>query len=173
MKRGDLTGMSSVMCFEMGALGVCLAAAGERAGVCGGAFPGPGASSPFGLGLQQLEGRGRRCEQCAVCLAPVQAEAVFKWNELLLLLLRLCVGRWHALRVSRLVIALWKHAVAQPRLAVSPVVRAERWGHAAGRLRGNGQPGLFKGHHAGRVALLLDSPAALGHHAHNWPIAIG
>lgn len=54
---GLLTGVSAQMCLQVGTLGVRLAAACERAGVSGRAFPGPRAAPSLGLGLlQQLQG---------------------------------------------------------------------------------------------------------------------
>lgn len=56
-----LTGVRAEMCLQVGAFGIGFSAAGEAADVRGCALPRPCASSPFRLGLEELQRRrGRR-----------------------------------------------------------------------------------------------------------------
>lgn len=73
-----LTGVSTVMRFEVRALGVCLAASSEGAGVCGRALPRPGAPPALRFGLEQVEWGGRGGEERARRTGLHHAEALIE-----------------------------------------------------------------------------------------------
>lgn len=116
-----LTGVSSQMCLQVGALGVGFPAASEGAGVRGCALPRPCAAASLGFGLQQLEGARGRCEHHPL-RARLQAETFIIHAKGSV---RSVVGNLHlrSLRVvresCRCVILLRKvHGLAQLCLAV-------------------------------------------------------
>lgn len=172
-----LTGVSSEMCLQVGTFRVGFTTASEVAGVRGGAFPRPCASSSFGFGLQQLEGWWGRCEHHPLC-TWLQAETfiVHAKGRMRSVVGHLHLGGLRVVRESRrCVILLWEvHGLAHLCLAVwgSLVIGTERGGHVAGCARWDGHPWLLKGHHARNVPLLLDFTAALGHHAQNGAIPV-
>lgn len=172
-----LTGVSSEMCLQVWALGVSFSAASECACVRRRALPWPCAPSSLGFGLQELEGRWRRCEHHPL-RAWLQAETfiIHAKGSVRSVVGHLHVGSLGVMRESRWsVILLWKvHGLAQLCLAVrsSLVIGAERRCHVAGCPGRDGHPGLLEGHHARNVPFLLDFAAALRHHAQNGSVTV-
>lgn len=175
-----LTGVSSVMCFEVRALGVCLAASGERAGVRGCALSWPGASPAFRLRLEQVERRGRRSEERSGRAGLPHAKAIIEHARKCA---RSRVGQLHLLMLVLLLMLLWRRVAlvvavlresgtADLRVATRLVVRAERRCHIPRGLRRDGEPRLFERHRARYVAFLLDSVAALWHHAQHGTVPV-
>lgn len=175
--KPKLTGVSSEMCLQVGTLGVSFSTAGEAADVRGCAFPRPCASSPLGLGLQELQwGWGRREHHPLCARLEAQAFIIHAKGWMRGVVGHLHLGSLRMVLVSpRCVILLRKvHRLAQLCLAVwsSLVIRAQRRGHVAGCPRWDGHPWLLEGHHTRNVPFLFDFAAALGHHTHNGAVTV-
>ena len=174
------------MGLQVRALGVRFPAARERAGVRRGPLPRPGAATPLGLRVEQLQRGGRRGEHHPLAARLHALQTLVVHTERVLLVrqmhLRGCRGvvRVRVLvRVRRRGVILVRVAlqggVAHWRLALRASLLAggaERRRHAVGGARGDGDARLLEGQHARHVPLLLDLGAALRRHAHDGTVAV-